>query len=112
MITQKWEGYVTSVDRLAGEFIATIRDLTDPTMSDESCAFKISDVRPENLQDTLEERMVFNWTIEVDDQGHSKSTMVFSENTWTAEDIKRLYEEARRRAEDLDLPIPPMPPSI
>lgn len=112
MIIQKWEGHVESIDKFAGEFIATIRDLTNPDYPDESVALRIDDVRPEYLQDVLEEGMVFSWIIEVDDQGNGKSTILFRDDKLTAEDIARIYERARHMAEALGLPIPTPPPSI
>lgn len=109
MITQKWQGWVESIDKFAGEFVATIRDITNPDYPDESVALRISDVRPEHLQDVLEEGMVFDWTIEVDDQGNGKSTILFRDEKFTAEDIARIYERARLMAEALGLPIPQPP---
>lgn len=110
MIIQKWEGCVEHIDKFADEFGATLRDITDPNNPDEYSTFKISDL-PERVQDKLELGLYFNWTITVNDQGIGKSSIQFSEEKWTADEIAKIHEEARRRAEALDIPYPP-PPSI
>lgn len=95
MITQKWEGYVHEIDLFAGEFSAVSQDLTDPNTPQEYATFKISDM-PERAQGNLKLGMVFNWTIEVDDNEHGTSTFKFSEEKWTAEEIAEIDREAKR----------------
>lgn len=95
MIRQKWEGYVTHIDLFADEFRAVIQDITDPDMPDEMVTFRISDM-PERDQDKLAIGLIFNWTIEVDEKGIGRSTMRFSNEKWTAEELARINEEAKK----------------
>lgn len=103
MITQKWEGYVHDIDLFTGEFGAVLRDLTDLNNPQEYATLRINDM-PTDVQSRLQLGMIFNWTIEVDDNGNGSSTFTFSQEKWTAEEIADINKRAKEMAEHFGVP--------
>ena len=59
-LLQKWEGTVTAV--IEGEFIAELRDLTEPANYREEATFDVAEVSPDD-QPLLVPGAVFHWSI-------------------------------------------------
>ena len=71
-VSQKWQGYVTSVDDEASEFTAIIFDLTSPNMPKEEVVFDANDLSSYDIA-MLKEGAIFYWTIGHTLRGETKS---------------------------------------
>lgn len=97
-LLQHWEGTVATI--AGDEFVATLRDLTDPSQSEEQASFPL-DAVPDPDRDLLLPGAVFYWAIgyEVTVTGTRKTVSMLRFRrlpAWTKSDILSAKAEAER----------------